>query len=305
MTHDRSDFRLAVDGRHAFLDANDAFFGMGVHLLIRDAKGRWHPRPQPELERLFRIGFGERFDLGRRMTKLAAAARALNAGDRSMAAIALVQAELPPLPDHAAARRMAKADGLIKNNPDEPRDARGRWTTEGADAPSGKPQPSANLIPASGATTNVSRAISATGRPHHVEIAYADGSTEVRDGGSATWRTNNPGAIVAGKWANSHGAIGSDGHLAIFPDEATGMEAQKALLLSNYGSVTLDQMVHAWAPPDENDTAKYQRLVRLWTGLSGTEKIADLNADQLARVMEAQRRMEQWRTGAVTRTVKT
>jgi hypothetical protein len=83
------------------------------------------------------------------------------------------------------------------------------------------------------------------------------------------------------------------------------MEAQKALLLSTYGSVTLDQMVHAWAPPGENDTAKYQRLVGLWTGLSGTEKIANLSANQLARVMEARRRMEQWRTGAVTRTIKT
>jgi len=125
-------YRVAADGRHPFLDANGAFIGIGVPLLTQDTNGHWHPRPRVELERLFHIGFGERVELGWRMAKLASVARALNAGDRSMASIALVQMNLPPLPDHAAALLMARADGLNKNfNPDEPRDDHGRWTTEG------------------------------------------------------------------------------------------------------------------------------------------------------------------------------
>jgi hypothetical protein len=92
------------------------------------------------LERLFSIGHDRSVDLEWRMAKLASVARALNVGDRSMAAIALVQTELTPLPDIASAHRMARANGLIKDfDPNEPRDARGRWTTEGADASSGKP----------------------------------------------------------------------------------------------------------------------------------------------------------------------
>jgi lysozyme len=125
-------FRLARDGRHTYLTEDGAFIGGHVPLLERDAAGHWRPRPQRVLERLLKIGYGAPIDLGGRMTKLAAVARALNAGDRSMAAIALVQAEIPPLPDQAAAVRMAKADGLGKAyDPNEPRDEHGQWTDGG------------------------------------------------------------------------------------------------------------------------------------------------------------------------------
>lgn len=67
------------------------------------------------------------------MVKLAAVARALNTGDRSLAAIALVQAELPVLASAIAARRVAEADSMMKTyDPDQPRDERGRWTAGGA-----------------------------------------------------------------------------------------------------------------------------------------------------------------------------
>src|SRR5437764_186651 len=44
-----------------------------------------------------------------------------------------------------------------------------------------------------------------------VTIIHADGKAEIRDGGTAEWRNNNPGNIEAGSWANRHGAIGDDG----------------------------------------------------------------------------------------------
>lgn len=123
-------FRLARDGCHAHLSDHGAFIGGTVPLLERNALGRLQPRSQAALERLLAIGYGERVDLGWRMTKLASVARALNANDRSLAAIALVQAELPPLPDEARAARMDKANDLAKAyDPNEPRDKRGRWTT--------------------------------------------------------------------------------------------------------------------------------------------------------------------------------
>ncbi len=131
-------------------------------LLERDAAGRWRPRPQSVLERLFTIGYGTRVDLGWRMTKLVNVARALNAGDRSLAAIALVQAELPPLPDLAAGARMAKADDLAKAyDPNEPRVPPGtfeggQWTT--TESPS---DPRAKIVshPIHRASRNPGRAI--------------------------------------------------------------------------------------------------------------------------------------------------
>ena len=130
MNQPASTHRLARDGRHAYLDISGAYIGAAVPLLEKDAAGRWQPRSRAIFERLFRIGYQRPLDLEWRMTKLAAVARALNAGDRSMAAIALVHAQLPPLPDLDAAARMAEADGLAKDvNSDEPRDSQGRWTT--------------------------------------------------------------------------------------------------------------------------------------------------------------------------------
>jgi len=118
------EFRLAGrdgDGVHAYLDDQGAFLGRGTPLLEKDASGRWRPRLQATLEWVLTKGYGVPVDLEWRMNGLAAVARALNKGDRSLAAIALVHAELPALPDERAAGRMAKADGLAKYSPDQPR----------------------------------------------------------------------------------------------------------------------------------------------------------------------------------------
>lgn len=77
------------------------------------------------LERLFVTGFGFHVDMEWRMARLGYVAQAMNKGDLSLAAISLVHAQLPPLPDPGSACRMAMADGLLaKDNPywdDEPR----------------------------------------------------------------------------------------------------------------------------------------------------------------------------------------
>ena len=43
-------------------------------------------------------------------------------------------------------------------------------------------------------------------------------------------RNHNPGNIEYGQFAKDHGATGSDGRFAIFPDAATGYKALDALL---------------------------------------------------------------------------
>ena len=234
--------RLSADGQHAFIDANGAFIGLGVPLLEKDASGRWRPRAQAELERLLRVGHGKHVDLGWRMAKLAAVARALDARDQSMAAIALVQAEFPALPDLAAALRMVKADGIAKYNPHVDVESRvpagsgigsGEWTTGGAGgtAPDGIVS-GHRIVSTSTESAMPSQAVHATANGNRVVIEYVDGTMEERTGGSRTWRDNNPCAIEYGRFAREQGAIGTDGLLAIFPDEESGERAAQALLTS-------------------------------------------------------------------------
>jgi hypothetical protein len=74
-----------------------------------------------------------------------------------------------------------------------------------------------------------------------------DGSVNVA--GTRSWRDNNPGNIEAGSFADAHGAIGSDGRFAIFPDAGTGMQALVSLLSSDgYQGLTIEQAMERYAP---------------------------------------------------------
>ena len=126
------------DGVHPYVNERGAFLGRGTPLLERDAIGRWRPRSRNVLERIVSRGYGTTVDLEWRMECLAVVARALNKSDRSLAAIALVHASFPALPETDSWRRMAIIDPLSKFNPDwedEPRipggnPGGGQWTSE-------------------------------------------------------------------------------------------------------------------------------------------------------------------------------
>jgi hypothetical protein len=133
----------AGDGRHPYLNKNGAFLGWDTPLLRKDAFGRSQPREQRELEWLLSKGCGRPIRLDQQMKGLFCVARALNRDDRCVAAIALVHARLPEMPDADGAHRLAEADKvLIKHNPNwanQPRIAAGnadggRWTSDGSSA---------------------------------------------------------------------------------------------------------------------------------------------------------------------------
>jgi hypothetical protein len=116
---------------------------MGTPLPESETEGfdrrHWRPRSRAELERVLAIGYGLLVDLESRMGALRVVANALSAGERPRAAIALLHARLPALPDLAAARRMAEADPLAKYSPLQPRVPKGQpgggqWTSEGGSA---------------------------------------------------------------------------------------------------------------------------------------------------------------------------
>jgi hypothetical protein len=126
-------------------------------------------------------------------------------------------------------------------------------------------------------------------------VAYADG---LKVGGSRAWRNNNPGNIVAGAFAKAHGAIGSDGHFAIFPDEATGHAALTSLLKGEgYAHLTVAEAMAKYAPPSENDTKAYAAAVEKATGLGAGEKMGSLSDAQVESFAAAIKQHEGWKVG--------
>jgi hypothetical protein len=90
-------------------------------------------------------------------------------------------------------------------------------------------------------------------------------------------RNHNPGDIEYGKFARDNGATGTDGRFAIFPDDSTGFSALSALLkTSGYSSLSVEQAIGKFAPPEENDTAKYVRDVTRSTGLKATDILSGI-----------------------------
>jgi len=135
-----------------------------------------------------------------------------------------------------------------------------------------------------------------------VEIIYADGSVEVRVGGSMSWRNNNPGNLRPTKFSYRHGAIGKNGGFAVFPNAALGKAALAALLrTSTYKSLTLNGAISRYAPPSENNTSAYQNFVRHQTGLGGNSSMSTLTDAQINSVVNAIQVHEHWTSGDVLR----
>lgn len=122
------------------------------------------------------------------------------------------------------------------------------------------------------------------------------------EGGSRSWRNNNPGNISAGKFARAHGADGSDGRFAHFPTYEAGRKAQEALWFDSdtYKGLTLEQAVTKWSPPGENDTAGLIRRYGIAAGIGPTTPLSRLSADQRSRLLDAQQAAEGWKVGSRT-----
>jgi len=122
-------------------------------------------------------------------------------------------------------------------------------------------------------------------------IIYDDGDTKrVYADGSRAWRTNNPGNLKArGGFAGRHGAIGSDGVNAIFPDYQTGKDAMVAnLQRPDYTSLSINNMIAKYAPArDGNNVPAYQRYVHDETGLDMSRIFGSLNPEEFRSVVDA------------------
>jgi len=126
------------------------------------------------------------------------------------------------------------------------------------------------------------------------------GDTICRSGGSRAWRNNNPGCLVYSKFTREKGALGKGGKFAVFPSEQTGRAALADLLRGDgYKNLSIERAIIKYAPPYENDVARYKQRLRKMTGLPLNKRLGDLNSEEMEKVVSAICVIEGWRTGEI------
>lgn len=128
-------FRLESDTGGLGLSCTSRGISLAGVPLLRLTPSGFAPRPADEIGALIKRAYSRDIDPADLATGLDVIAQALNRDDLGRAMIAALRLRLPEL-DWKGATRIAKAhDALIKYNPDELRDARGRWTRDGETPP--------------------------------------------------------------------------------------------------------------------------------------------------------------------------
>lgn len=151
-----------------------------------------------------------------------------------------------------------------------------------------------------------SQGVSARGEGLAVIVVCSDGSEDVRAGGSRAWRNSNPGNMENGDFAKAHGSIGGAGgpgnkRFAVFADGESGFDALVDRLgTGSFTGLPMDAAIERWAPPSENNTARYKTIVQKATGLSGSTRLGDMTAAQREALARAIRQHEGWIQGTVT-----
>ncbi len=134
----------------------------------------------------------------------------------------------------------------------------------------------------------------------YLKVRRPDGSVVVLRG-SRNWRNNNPGNIEAGNYAISQGAIGSDGRFAVFPNYDLGRRAKEKLIFegNRYRNLTLADAIARYAPPGENNTSWYQKIVLAAVG--GANKVMSaFTSTERDKIMTAMEKVEGFKPGTVT-----
>jgi hypothetical protein len=121
------------NGRGLRCDADGLFLGRDA-LLQRDREGNFEARPADEIQKILGRAYGDDANWESRVRSVKLVAVALNKGD---IARAMMTAVLMRLPEPGSPVSMAEIDGVLAKagfDPDEPRDERGRWTTDGSES---------------------------------------------------------------------------------------------------------------------------------------------------------------------------
>ncbi|WP_368937583.1 hypothetical protein [Proteus terrae] len=160
--------------------------------------------------------------------------------------------------------------------------------------------------------TPVVKASSVESPTQNKRIYKSASSEQVKEGGSRSWRNNNPGNIEYGDFAKKFGALGTDGRFAIFPDEESGRKAKDNLIFESdrakrlstkgdygagigYKDKTLSQAITAYAPPEENPTDVY--IKRILDAVGSEKRMSEYSRAERDIILEAMKKVEGWREG--------
>lgn len=173
----------------------------------------------------------------------------------------------------------------------------------------------------------VKRLVGVDGKKRIYEMS--DGTTQTRDGGTVSWRNNNPGNLkfeysgsadktvksgrtksqaLAAAQAKYDGVVDLDQYgNAIFATPDMGRAAKLKLLQGQYGSKTVSEMLGGYAKDDYSgkaDPAAYARSVYKYARDNGINldgrTIGSLSAQELGIVANAMQRFEGSKAGVVT-----
>lgn len=89
---------------------------------------------------------------------------------------------------------------------------------------------------------------------------------------------NNPGNIIAGNYATAQGATGTNNGFAVFPNAATGMQAEDNLVqnYANQPGETIQDLINSWAPGTQpgNNPGAYASTVATDVGTTPGASLA-------------------------------
>ena len=126
-------------------------------------------------------------------------------------------------------------------------------------------------------------------------VSKTDGTGFVRKNGSLPWRFFNPGALRDSPYKCTRFNTKPNGKFAVFDDDMRGRYALRWVLQNaeKYNDKTISQAIYAYAPPNENNTTRYVRMLQ-GQGVDVDKKLSVLDDSEWELLLDAISQIEGW-----------
>ena len=126
-------------------------------------------------------------------------------------------------------------------------------------------------------------------------VSKTDGTGFVRKNGSLPWRFFNPGALRDSPYKCTRFDTKPNGKFAVFDDDMRGRYALRWVLQNaeKYDNKTVTQAIYAYAPPNENNTIRYVRMLQ-GQGVDVDKLLSDLDNSEWELLLDAISQIEGW-----------
>jgi len=125
-------------------------------------------------------------------------------------------------------------------------------------------------------------------KPYYLLGQRKNGKIELRSGGTAGWRTNNPALFGWGDFAKETGAIGKYKDYAIYPTRERGMSATDVYLFSTnlFRDLSINDAIKKFYPKDKTKAERVAKRISVALNVSRYKtKMNKLSASQRKKVL--------------------